>query len=157
MLVLFSFATSGFVFASNEEPPAPITVIEEIEPNKDALRAASDGVVPGPNGEKMTIVNRYFPYHLGAVKTDGWAEANFRQPGLSWITCKSKGYNDRGQDSGWKETHGPFGGTSCGPTPKATIALALKPATYTSVTQAFWKWSTGEETSGEARQTHYEP
>lgn len=104
----------------------------------------------------MTIANRYYPWSSGSVKTDGWAEANFRQPGLGWIECKSKVSNDQSDDSGWESTHGSMAGTDCGPTPVAEIDPAPKPATYTSKTQAFWSWSNGSDGFGEATQSHYE-
>ena len=156
MVLLIILITSVVpVHAQQTTPPAPIIVTQEYGKSVTG-RFTPNSAYYGPAGEQMVIANSYYPWFNNKVKTDGWADANFRQPGFAVITCKSRVTNTSGQDSGWQSDSSGWGGTDCGPTPIAEISSAAKPSTYTSRTQAFWDWLDSSDGFGEANQSHYE-
>lgn len=144
--------------------PSPITVSTEI--TKPSDKSQQPGIAPngavtyGPY--EMVIHNRYYPWYnppIGSarVKTDGWAEGNFPQPpGFNRVECESRVSNDAAQTSGTESSESGWGGTECPITPQATLTSAIKPATYTSKTEAFFKWPDSSSGYGLADQSHYE-
>lgn len=152
VLGLFLMPTS--LVEAKDTPPPPIVVTEEFISDSDVIRPLSDFY--GPSGERVVVTNRYYPWYNDVVRTDGWTDATFRQPGISTIICKSKVENDQGQISAWAQASTGWGATSCGPTPIAEIEDAVKPAIYTSRTQGFWDWLNGSDAFGESVQSHNE-
>lgn len=133
-------------------PPAPIVVTTFYSKG-----IAPDSVVPGPGGQSVTIVNRYYPYYGGQVKTDGWAQGNFSEPLGYRYSCESHVYNSAGQHGTYTWSYGSYGGSNCPITPLAVLSGGVVPATYTSWTKAWWRWSDLTAGYGIAQQSNYQP
>jgi len=132
-----------------KEPPLP-----PIEIIKQVTRGGGEVGVMSP--ERVTISNSYYPYYGGAVKSDGYAYADFNQLSWSRIECKSRVTNARGQQGAFTPVSpGAYGGCNCPRTAKASLS-GVVPCTYTSWTFANWHWLDGSPASDNANQSHYE-
>jgi len=110
-----------------------------------------------PSGKnKVTIINRYYPYYGGSVKTDGRAVANFDQPSGSGISHLSHVYNSAGQEGTYEDSYGEWGGTYCPYTSPLAVLGGVIPATYTTWIKAWWKWPSGTNGFGKAQESHEE-
>ena len=78
LLFVSTLSVASPAYASESEPPQPLTVTGRVE-RKDKVGDQPDGVVSGPGTESITITNRYYPLWQGKVKTDGDASGNFSQ------------------------------------------------------------------------------
>lgn len=159
-LVMFlgSFGTASPVYADGKNPPPPppiiVTTVVKAKGLIDLL--FPNAAVSGPGGS-VTITNRYYPYYGGQVKTDGNAVGNFSQPSGSRYQCQSHVYNSAGQQGSYTTSYGSYGGTNCSYTAQAVLSGGVVPNTYTSWTQAWWKWSNNTSGYGIAQQSNYQP
>lgn len=142
------------------DPPPPVTVTtvlaQEVglEWSKDQVMGPNSSY-QGPNGNAVTITNRYYPMFNNTVKTDGKADTTFDIPWPYNIDCSSDVRNDAGQYSTPKTSAGDS--FSCPWTAQSSISSAVHGTTYRPRTQSWWRWSDYAQGYGLSEQSHYEP
>jgi len=145
MLCVFGMLLFGRVVVQAQEgDPPPIIVQTEVNSSAGEVQG---GIQPNAVVSKgswvVTIQNAVYKLS-NKVESDGWAPANFNQPGTSVIYCEARVINE---GSGGREvgvSYPPYvfsapGGNHCGTTPRAWRPYPRFPY-YTGQTYAQWRW-----------------
>lgn len=144
---LLALAPVLAVHAQGGDPPDPIIVQTSVErPAKLHGRVQPNAVV-SKGSWNMTIQNALYKYS-NKVESDGWADANFNQPGSERIYCEASvinndnfGHRDIGV-SYLPLTYSSSGGSHCGTTPRAWLSYPNYP-NWTGQTYVEWRWPDG--------------
>lgn len=138
----------GLVTLAQEGEPPPIIVQTSVnQPARLPRGGLQPNAVVSRGSWVMTIQNAIYKYS-NRVESDGWASANFNQPGNQRIYCEARVVNN--DAFGHTEigvsfppfTYSVPGGSLCGPTPRAWRPYPRYPY-YTGQTYVEWWWPDG--------------
>lgn len=145
MLCVFGMLSIGQAgVQAQEQDPPPIIVQTAVSlPVGEVQGGIQPNTVVSKGSWVMTIQNAVYKLS-NKVESDGWASANFNQPGTSVIYCEARVINEGDGQIKVGVSYPPYvfsspGGNHCGTTPRAWRLYPDLPY-YTGQTFAEWRW-----------------